>query len=308
MRPLGTAILVVDRSLALFLGLAAGALITFSFFPGGGDPTGDAQSAPVVATAPAAAQAGPTAEAPPARLALAAAQRKPIQIGVFGDSFGDGVWAGLYHTLPRDEGFEVHKLSERSTGFTRYRSLNLLDDVRVKLGRQPVDIAILSFGANDTQGIYLDGRGHVFMSEGWQRIVTERVTAIVGLLRERGIMVYWIGLPTMRDPKFDADIARMNRFYATRMRALGVPYVGTAQATADADGHYVPYLHDPRSGKRFLARANDGVHMTIPGYVAVMRGLADRIRRSVVEARARAERDGPAQAAAGSGRVSGSPG
>ena len=45
-------------------------------------------------------------------------------------------------------------LSERSTGFTRYRSLNLLDDIRAKLDRQPVDIAIISFGANDTQGIF----------------------------------------------------------------------------------------------------------------------------------------------------------
>ena len=38
-------------------------------------------------------------------------------------------------------------------------------------------------------------------SEGWQRIVTERVTAIVNLLRQRGIQVYWVGLPKMREPQ-----------------------------------------------------------------------------------------------------------
>ena len=94
------------------------------------------------------------------RLAAAVREGRTIQIGVFGDSFGDGVWAGLYNILRGDAGFEVRQFSERSTGFTRYRSLNLLDDTRAKLDRQPVDIAILSFGANDTQGIYLDGRGH----------------------------------------------------------------------------------------------------------------------------------------------------
>ena len=45
-----------------------------------------------------------------------------------------------------------------------------------------------------------------------------------------------------------------------------------------------------------MARANDGIHMTIPGYVLVMRGLADRIRHSVTEARARARRNAEAAA------------
>jgi uncharacterized protein len=291
MRPRVT--LLLDRTMVLFLGLAAGALISFSFFPSVGDPTSAAQSAPV---APRAAAAGPAVEAPGRRLADALARRRPVAIGVFGDSFGDGVWAGLYHSLRSADGFEIHKLSERSTGFTRYRSLNLLDDTRAKLDRQPVDIAVLSFGANDTQGIYLDGRGHRFMSESWQRIVGERVAAIVGLLRQRGVTVYWVGLPKMRDARFDADIAAMNRFYAARMRALNVPYFETAGATADAGGHYAPYLRDPGNGRRIMARANDGIHMTIPGYVLVMRGLADRIRHSVAEARARARRNAEAAA------------
>jgi len=302
MRP--QAALILDRTMVLFLGLAAGALISFSFFPGGGDPTSAAQSAPVPPR-PAATAAAVAADRPGRRLAAAVAERRPIAIGVFGDSFGDGVWAGLYHTLPSADGFEVHKLSERSTGFTRYRSLNLLDDVRTKLDRQPVDIAVLSFGANDTQGIYLDGHGNRFMSEGWQRIVAERVAAIVGLLRQRGITVYWVGLPKMRDPDFDADIAAMNRFYAERMRALNVPYVETAGTTADAGGHYAPYLRDPRDGRRIMARANDGIHMTIPGYVIVMRGLAGRIRHSVAEARTRARRDAEAHARANGAGASG---
>jgi len=293
MRP--RVILLLDRTMVLFLGLAAGGLISLSFLPSVGDPTSAAQSAPGLVR-PAAASAIVVADVPGRRLAAAVAERRPIQIGVFGDSFGDGVWAGLYHSLRRADGFEVHKLSERSTGFTRYRSLNLLDDVRAKLDRQPVDIAVLSFGANDTQGIYLDGRGHRFMSEGWQRIVSERAGAIVGLLRQRGIAVYWVGLPKMRDSRFDADIGAMNRFYAERMRALHVPYVETAAATADAGGHYAPYLRDPQNGRRIMARANDGIHMTIPGYILVVRGLSERIRHSVAEARARARRAAEATA------------
>lgn len=218
------------------------------------------------------------------RLTEAIRSGRTVEIGVFGDSFGDGVWAGLYNILRGDSHYEVKQFSERSTGFTRYRSLNLLDDARAKLDANPIDIAVISYGANDTQGIYLDGHGYTFMSEGWQRIVTDRVTAIVNLLRQRGIQVYWVGLPKMREPQFDTDIRAMNAFYISRMQALGVPYIETTTLSTGRDGQFSAYLVDPRTHEQFNARTNDGIHMTIPGYILVMRQLTERIRRSVAQA------------------------
>lgn len=285
MRSLDGILLLVDRTAALFVGLTVGAVIAMSF----GAPAGETIGA-AWASLPAPPEPRPAGRlqvdlvAP--RLADAVAQRRPVEIGVFGDSFGEGIWAGVYNQLRGDSGFEVHQFSERSTGFTRYRSLNILDDVRAKLERQPVDIAILSFGANDTQGIYHEGHGHAFMSEGWQRIVTERVSAVVGLLRERGVDIYWLGLPRMRDPRFDADIQAMNLFYAARMATLAIPYIDTRPLSVDEKGRYAPYLPAEQGRReRRMARANDGVHMTIPGYVHLTRGLTGRIRSSVTRAR-----------------------
>lgn len=291
MRPLDRLILILDRTLVLFIGLAVGAAVASSFL-GGAETVSQAQASipPLPAPPPAAAALNRrTSDPATPRLAAAVAQLRPIEIGVFGDSFGDGIWAGLYNRLRSDRRFEVRQYSERSTGFTRYRSLNLLDDITAKLDREPVDIAVISFGANDTQGIYDHGHGNPYMSEGWQRIVTERVSAVVGLLRARGAMVYWVGLPKMRDPQFDADIQAMNRFYAARMAALAVPYVETLPMSVDADGNYQPYLPPEHGGERQLFRTNDGIHMTIPGYIYAVRGLSDRIRNSVPRAPAQAE-------------------
>jgi len=287
MRPLEKALFVLDRTAVLFIGLAAGAVVTMSFFPTAA-PGGRAEAS---VTPPPSVMAASlnrrTVDPVTPRLAEALQEKRPVRIGVFGDSFGDGVWAGLYNILRRDPGFEVDQLSQRATGFTRYRSLNLLDDIRGKLDKQPVDIAIVSFGANDTQGIFEAGHGNPYMSEGWQRIVAGRVTAVVALLRERGAMVYWVGLPRMRDAAFDADIDKMNHFYAARMAALGVPYYDTVPLSVDGTGRYEPYLPaDPKTGERKMARTNDGIHMTIPGYIHAMRGLSDRIRGTVAEARA----------------------
>ena len=131
--------------------------------------------------------------------------------------------------------------------------------------------------------------------------------AIVQLLREHGVMVYWVGLPKMRDDHFDADIHQMNQFYAARMASLGVPYFETFAQSVDAGGQYEPYLPaDPQSGERQAYRTNDGIHMTIPGYIYAMRGLSDRIRGTVAEARAQLEHEAPASghAAARSGAES----
>jgi uncharacterized protein len=295
---------LLDRTAVLFLGLALGAVITLAFFSSGEatKAEGSAAAVPVPVAAPnvvPAAQQGSQPGILSPRLVSAAAENRKIQVGVFGDSFGDGIWAALYRQLPADQNFEVHQFSHQATGFTRYRTNNLLDDTRAKLDQQPIDIAVISFGANDTQGIYLDGHGTEYMSERWQQIVTERVTAIVNLLRERGVAVYWVGLPRMREAPYDTQIQQMNAFYAERMRQLNVPFIETVSASVDGNGAYAPYLRDPRTGEQFNARANDGIHMTMNGYASLTRGLAERIRKSVTEARAQAGRPAAQQARVG---------
>lgn len=286
MRPLEKLLYLGDRTLVLFLGMAVGGTIAMSF-AGGAGPA-DRAEANRPASRATVTPAQPARDPLTPRLARAIAQHRKVRIGVFGDSFGEGIWSGLYHQLRSDERFDVLELSERSTGFTRYRSLDLLDDTRSKLDREPVDIAVLSFGANDTQGIYLDGRGHPFMSESWQRIVSERAAAIVRLLRERGITVYWVGLPKMRDAAYDADAQRMNAFYRDLMNHLGVVFIDTAGYSVDGEGRYAAYLPDAATGKPVLIRANDGIHMSYKGYVRITRGLAGRIRSYVDQARAQA--------------------
>jgi uncharacterized protein len=215
---------------------------------------------------------------------------------VFGDSFGDGIWWALDQQIDGD-GIKVHRLSRAATGFTSYQIVNLLDDVRAKLDRQPLDIAIVSFGANDTQGIMADGRAAEYMSETWQRVVGARVDAIVTLLRSRGVQVYWVGLPRMRSQRYHEKAQRMNAFFARRMRALDVAFIDTVAATQDANGRFARSLRHPETGRLMPARTNDGIHMTMSGYTLLTRDLARRIRTSVATARRQAGRPALRQAA-----------
>jgi uncharacterized protein len=64
---------------------------------------------------------------PPARVAGvapnvsdAALSGRPVHVGVFGDSFGDGIWWALDQQLRGEDDIALHRLARPSTGFTSY--------------------------------------------------------------------------------------------------------------------------------------------------------------------------------------------
>ncbi len=301
---------LLDRTAVLFLGVAAGAAIGFAF--GTGNEQKQAvvlapEAAPIQAagpavappppTAPAAADAKPTglASQPATETPIADEQPKPalvegvkngraIRVGVFGDSFGDGVWSALYRLLPASAGFQVTKFSQASTGFTRYRSLNLETHDDSQIASTPIDVAVISFGANDAQGVCDAGHCGALMSSYWQQVISGRVTSYVAMLRRHGAAIYWVGLPVMRDAGFDSDARAMNAFYKGLMDRLGVPFIDVRPLTTDGSGGYEAYYQDA-DGSQKLLRANDGIHMSMNGYIHIAKGLAARIRSSVSEAK-----------------------
>lgn len=302
---------LLDRTAVLFLGIAAGAAIGFGFAHGGSQRESVAlapEAAPVIgapasiAPPPPAAPAAPTPDrAPPAKGVVAdpvpdaVAADQPVapitlrdshtvRIGVFGDSFGDGVWSALYRLLPAKEGYQVVKYSAPSTGFTRYRRLNLEEHDEAQIAGDPLAVAVISFGANDAQGVCEGTRCGALMSRTWQDIIGHRIESYVAMLRRHSASVYWVGMPAMRDVAFDSDTTAMDAFYAATMQRLGVPFIDIRPFTIDGDGHYEAYYTDA-GGSPKLLRALDGVHMSMNGYIRISKGLADRIRASVAAAR-----------------------
>ncbi len=278
--------MVLDRSAVLLVGVCAGAAIGFSFI-GHSD---SAQSTVIAASCTAAKPLGidRTPEVAAALQCAAPAQRQllgtlkkgdPVRVAVFGDSFGDGVAFGLQQQLTRKTGYDVLKYSQPATGFTRYKRLNLETRAAEQLGEGPIDIAVISFGANDAQGIITDkGEYAALMGPKWQDQIGIRLDRFVALLRRHHAMVYWVGLPRMRETGLDKDVGAINDFYARRMDALGVPFIDTRPVASDAKGQYAAYLNDPATGKRTLVREGDGIHMSMTGYKWITHGLSERIR------------------------------
>ncbi|MBO9713299.1 DUF459 domain-containing protein [Sphingomonas sp.] len=276
-----TSFLLLDRAAVLLLGVGAGAAIGYSFVETPG------AALPAIAPLPVKAAEAPTcAASAPTQLLKTLKHGAPVRVAVFGDSFGDGVAWALEQQLTKKAGYEVLKFSQPATGFTRYKRLNLETKAGEQLGPDPVDIAVISFGANDAQGIITDkGEYAPLMSDKWRAQIGERLDRFVKLMRAHQAMVYWVGLPRMRDAGLDRDVGAINQFYAQRMAALGVPFIDSRPVASDAKGEYAAYLDDSVTGERTLVRAGDGIHMSMTGYKWITRDLSERIRKSVEAAR-----------------------
>ena len=116
------------------------------------------------------------------------------------------------------------------------------------------------------------------------------------LLRSHDVAVYWVGLPRMKRASFDAKMTLINEVVQSRMTALGVPYLGTTALTSDADGDYDAYLTATGSGRRQLMRANDGIHMSMAGYLRLTEPVARTLRRDAGMASTAPAEPGPAGA------------
>ena len=209
----------------------------------------------------------------------------PVRIGVFGDSFGDGVWGALYRRFPHSKNFEVLRFSKPSTGFTRYQQINLEDEAKAQLAGGPVDIAVINFGANDDQPLIEGGHGVRLLGDKWKQVYADRAEHYVALLRAKGATVYWMGLPKMRTEAYDRDLAELSALVSARMAKLGVPYVAVRDLSTDGHGAYSDYLTGD-DGKSRLMRAGDGIHMTYAGYARLAEPLARQIDTDLAHARA----------------------
>ncbi len=198
---------------------------------------------------------------------------------VIGDSLGNGVWRGLNEAFRGEQGIRIERRSRVSTGLVRNDYYDWPEELEKILGAESIQIAVVLFGTNDKQAIRAE-RGHYRTnSPEWQQEYRARVDRIMEQLSERGIAVYWIGLPIMRSPSFSTHAARVNAVVRESAIEHGVKFVDTWNEFADDQGQYNAYGPDITGRTRRL-RMDDGIHFTGPG---------DRMLASTVERVLRAD-------------------
>jgi lysophospholipase L1-like esterase len=198
---------------------------------------------------------------------------RKITIAVMGDSIADGIWGGLVRMLVRDRRYVLLREAKNSSGFTTSDWLQPLDAV---IGKKP-DAIVMLLGTNDRQSLVVrDKPRSLFRSKGWEEGYLKRIDDFMDKAGAANIPLVWVGLPIMRDDKWNEESRYLNGLFKTEAEERNVLFLPTWDMTADKDGHYQPYGPDLNGDKRLL-RANDGIHFTESGYELI----ADAVLRTL---------------------------
>ena len=189
----------------------------------------------------------------------------PVNVAVVGDSLAVFLAQGLQEIYAERPAVTFVKRNRESSGLVRDdyfdwpKSLKDLVSTSDKL-----DAIIVMIGSNDRQQLKDDQGVHEPRSEIWRQIYARRIDTMIGIAREKGAALIWVGLPIMRSEKYSADLLAFNDLYKARAQAAGVPFIDVWEAFAGEDGHYVVTGPDV-GGEIVRLRTQDGVHFTRAG-------------------------------------------
>jgi len=200
------------------------------------------------------------------------------RIVVLGDSLGDGLWAGLYRAFEEDATLEFIQRSKKSTGFVRTDVYDWDAELKKILNDETYQIAVVMFGANDSQPIKKDGKSFKVGTEEWRQAYGERVEQFIKKLRAVNIATYWVGLPVMRAPNQTSDAEKLNDVFREKAFINGAKYIDTWNGFVDESGRYSAYGPD-MSGQVKRLRGDDGVHFTMRGYLKLAHFVEKELRK-----------------------------
>jgi hypothetical protein len=196
----------------------------------------------------------------------AAADPAPRNIGVFGDSLGDGVYGGLYGVIKSHPGDMVFHYSKVGAGLTRPDYATWFTEFTTELDRDHITYAVVMFGSNDQQGIRDENRkGYIFPTDAWKAVYSARVDGVLAEFAKRKIPVIWLGLPIMRKDEMNAGATVLDAIFEAESQRRGAVFVPLMDNFKGTDGGFATHLLDS-GGHLRQVRADDGIHFTPYGY------------------------------------------
>lgn len=188
---------------------------------------------------------------------------QPLKFLLIGDSLmREGFGPGLETALTRYKDVSVVREGLYSTGLNKTDFFDWTARAEEMIGQNKPDVLIVTFGANDGQGILDDqGKAHDLGTESWKEVYAQRVNRFLTRVAPKVKKIFWVGHPIPGNDKFVKKFSAMNPVYKSEAAKFpNVVYVDTWDSLA-LKGVYSRSLPD-ENGKMQVARQGDGVHVT----------------------------------------------
>ncbi len=208
--------------------------------------------------------------------------KKPLRIGVVGDSVAGDLARGLRKILSGASRHTIVKFTKPATGLMRDDVYDWAGALTAFLRKTKLDAVAVIIGGNDRQSIWRNGERLDPGSPAWKAEYERRVARFMGVLAKSGAKIYWAGLPPVRSDALSRDYRRINAVQQALAGRHGFAYIDLWGAFADAKGGYTSFGPGIDGTKRRL-RKNDGMHFTIDGELRLAHLVARALARDADE-------------------------
>ena len=209
-------------------------------------------------------------------------------IDVIGDSLAILAADGLREAFADNPKIAVNGRARDSSGLVRDDFYDWVkgahDLVAEKNDKTHVDFVVMQVGINDLQAIKDGAESFDPLTDRWSEIYGKRVEAVVEPFRQAHIPLVWVGLPPMRNERFNDQVAKLNEIVKAHAEKAGAKYIDIWNAFADENGAYAAFGPDV-NGRIVRLRIADGVYYTKAGARKAAQFVEGDIRRAYESAK-----------------------
>ena len=192
----------------------------------------------------------------------ATAADQPLDTGfhilVIGDALGGGLGAGLMRMVELEDGYDVTLRYNEESGIARPEIYDWSETLPKIVDGKTYNAIIVLLGANDRQTIRSGDFRYAFGTPEWVKAYGAQTDNILAALRGSGSKVYWVSLPPMANPDYEAAMQQVTALQKQHVEAQGARFVDIHRAFLAADGSYTDQGADDTGEIRKL-RGRDGV-------------------------------------------------
>ena len=210
----------------------------------------------------------------------------PLRILIIGDSLisvSGGAGESLERELVGYKDTAITRYGKVSSGLSRPDFFDWNSKAGELIGLYKPNTAVIMFGTNDAQAMTsISGGGSIkYGTDEWNKEYAARISKLLDIFEENNIVVFWVGLPIMKEPGYSERIRNLDGIFRSEVeKRQNAYYIPTWEMFSDKDGNYTAFLPDENGNYR-SARNPDGIHFSSFGGKLFAKMVVDRMSEVV---------------------------
>jgi hypothetical protein len=202
-------------------------------------------------------------------------------VSVLGDSLGILAAQGLNDAFADKPEISITNAARDLSGLTRDDYYDWPKTARdLAAGNSKIDVVVIMIGINDLQPLKAGADTLDPLGDKWRAAYAQRVESFVAPFHGAHIPILWVGLPPMREERFNGQTIALNEIYREYAEKAGAKYVDVWDAFADQSGQYAAFGPDVDGQNVKLRAGPNGIYFTKAGARKLAQFLESEIRHA----------------------------